>query len=48
MPPDLRESMGARGRAWVTDHFNSRTVGEQVLAVYADLLETPARDCAAA
>jgi glycosyltransferase involved in cell wall biosynthesis len=48
MPAELRDGMGQRGRAWVVDHFNARTVAEQVLAVYAGLTGAPARDRAAA
>jgi glycosyltransferase involved in cell wall biosynthesis len=48
MPSELRESMGARGRAWVTDHFNARTVAEQVLAVYAEAVGAPTKERAAA
>jgi glycosyltransferase involved in cell wall biosynthesis len=48
MPAELRESMGARGRAWVLDHFNAATVAEQLLAVYADVAGTLARERAAA
>ncbi len=48
MPPELREAMGARGRAWVLDHFNGATVAEQVLTVYADLNGAPAATRAAA
>jgi glycosyltransferase involved in cell wall biosynthesis len=47
-PPELREAMGARGRAWVLDHFNGATVAEQVLTVYADLNGAPAATRAAA
>jgi glycosyltransferase involved in cell wall biosynthesis len=48
MPAELRESMGARGRAWVLDHFHATTVAEQLLAVYADVTGPSARERAAA
>jgi glycosyltransferase involved in cell wall biosynthesis len=48
MPAELRKSMGARGRAWVLDHFNAATVAEQLLAVYADVTGAEARERAAA
>jgi glycosyltransferase involved in cell wall biosynthesis len=48
MPPELRQSMGERGRAWVLDHFNARTVAEQVLAVYAEVTGSPESQRAAA
>jgi glycosyltransferase involved in cell wall biosynthesis len=48
MPPELRQSMGERGRARVLDHFNARTVAEQVLAVYAEVTGSPESQRAAA
>jgi len=48
MPAELRDGMGARGRAWVVDHFSPRIVAEQVLAAYSDAIGAPARDRAAA
>jgi hypothetical protein len=34
MPEPTRRAMGARGRAWVLDHFDSETVAAQALQVY--------------
>lgn len=35
MPEPTRRAMGARGRAWVLDHFDTATVAAQALQVYA-------------
>ena len=34
MPEPTRRAMGARGRAWVADHFDGATMAAQALAVY--------------
>jgi glycosyltransferase involved in cell wall biosynthesis len=35
MPDMMRDALGARGRAWVADAFNTVMVAEQTLALYA-------------
>jgi glycosyltransferase involved in cell wall biosynthesis len=38
MPDRTRTAIGARGRDWVTSHFNPSTAAEQTLALYADVV----------
>ena len=46
MPEPTRRAMGARGRAWVVDHFNAPAVAAQTLALYDECAgpdKSPAR-----
>jgi glycosyltransferase involved in cell wall biosynthesis len=36
LPPAARQAIGARGREWVTSHFNPVAAAEQTLKLYAD------------
>jgi glycosyltransferase involved in cell wall biosynthesis len=37
LPDSTQQAIGARGRAWVLDHFNGPAVSEMTLKLYADV-----------
>jgi glycosyltransferase involved in cell wall biosynthesis len=37
LPESAQAAIGARGRAWVLEHFNAATVTEMTLKLYADV-----------
>ena len=42
MPETARGAMGRRGRAWVLDHFDADRGARRMLALYQDVVKTPA------
>jgi glycosyltransferase involved in cell wall biosynthesis len=37
MPEPMRRAIGARGRDWVLEHFNTDVVAEQTLRLYREI-----------